>query len=686
MPQPQRQTGAYMKKLGIVTHSTEVGKAYQEQILKIFDHRLEVETYSFELNNFEGLQAMDTILISTYSQYGFLKSHVNLDNNIVIAKLTLSQQGYQKMKDCIGKFKKAMLVNLSLEMSLETIALLYQLGFDQFEFVPVYPRMETIPDLDVAVTTGERRFVPERASIVYDLGHRLIDKSTIVEIAVGLGLEDLLRDRSVTDYFDSLFPFSKGVEYLLGKSNIMKDQFDTLLGLMDKGVIGVDRDNIIRSCNGNAEKIVNIPKSDLLGYCAQEVLPEIDFNDCPVSNKLAKIRGTYITFSIYPMLGMGDSRNGAYAIIENFESKENIQNKLRLQLMNKGHQAKYHLEDIIGESPKIKEVRELAARMAKSRSSVLITGESGTGKELAAQAIHNLSADRDKHFVAINCAALSPSLLESELFGYEKGAFTGASKDGKEGIFEIANNGTLFLDEIGEMPLELQAKLLRVIQEREIMRVGGDRLIKINVRIIAATNIDLAGKVEKGEFRKDLYYRLNVLPIHIPPLRERREDIEVLLKYFMKKNEACFELLPETQRYLKEYNWSGNIRELLNCVEYLDNLGKEAIQIEDLPYPMKAGAAWPAEMASHPEAGGETVFGGDKERLVLELLYKSFLEHQRMGRKSLSLRASAAGYFLSEHEIKRILKELARGGFIESAVGRGGSCISRKGIQRIQNG
>lgn len=675
-----------MKKLGIVTHSTEVGKAYKEQILRIFDHNLEVETYSFEMNNFEGLQAMDTILISTYSQYGFLKSHVNLDNNIVIAKLTLSQQGHQIMKECIGRFQKAMLVNLSLEMSLETIALLYQLGFDQFEFVPVYPRMETIPDLDVAVTTGEMRFVPERAKNVYDLGHRLIDKSTIVEIAVGLGLEDILRNRSVTDYFDSLFPFSKGVEYLLGKSNIMKDQFDTLLSLMDKGVIGVDKDNIIRSCNGNAEKIVNIPKTDLIGYRSQEVLPEIDFNECPISNKLAKIRGNYITFSIYPMLGMENSRNGAYAIIENFESKENIQNKLRLQLMNKGHQARYHLEDIIGESPKIKEVRVLAARMAKSRSSVLITGESGTGKELAAQAIHNLSANHDKHFVAINCAALSPSLLESELFGYEKGAFTGASKDGKEGIFEIANNGTLFLDEIGEMPLELQAKLLRVIQEREIMRVGGDRLIKINVRILAATNIDLAGKVEKGEFRKDLYYRLNVLPIHIPPLRERKEDIEVLLNYFMNKNNARFELLPETLRFLIEYNWSGNIRELINCVEYLDNLGKKTIQIEDLPYHMKACTNRSPGKAVMPEEPAEAPPGTDKERLVLELLHKGFLEHQRLGRKSLSLQADAAGHFLSEHEIKRILKALARRGFVESAVGRGGSCISLKGIQRIQNG
>lgn len=669
-----------MKKLGIVTLSTEVGKAYKEQILRIFDHNLEVETYSFELNNFYNMQEMDTILISTYSQYGFLKNHVALDNNIVIAKLTLSNEGYKKLKDCVGLFDKAMLVNLSLEMSLETIALLYQLGFDNFEFLPVYPNMETVPAVDVAVTTGERRYVPDHVKKVYDLGHRLIDKNTIVEIAVSLGLEDILRNRSVTEYFDTLFPYNKGVEYLLGKSNILRDQFDTLLSLMDKGVIGVDKDNIIRSCNGNAEKIVNIKKIDLLGKQAQKVLPEIDFYQYPVNNKLTKIRGEYITLSMYPIWGMDSAYNGAYAIIENFESKENAQNKLRLQLMNKGHQAKYNINDIIGESRQIEEVRVLAARMAKSKSSVLITGESGSGKELVAQAIHNLSENKDKHFVAINCAALSPSLLESELFGYEKGAFTGALKEGKEGIFEIANNGTLFLDEIGEMPLELQAKLLRVIQEREIMRVGGDKIIKIDVRIIAATNMDLAGKVENGEFRKDLYYRLNVLPIHIPPLRERREDIEVLLKYFMEKHHVNFELTREVLLYLQDYHWSGNIRELINCVEYLDNLEKKTIQIEDLPHTMKVKPKTAQKSEASPETK-EADPDRDKQMLILEMLYEGFRNQKRLGRQSLSRQAYAAGYYLSEYDLKKILNDLACQGLIESCVGRGGSCISKKGIE-----
>jgi transcriptional regulator with PAS, ATPase and Fis domain len=672
-----------VKKLGIITLSTAVGATYKEQILQIFANNLEVELYSFELNNLSEMKKLDAILISTYSQYEVLKQTLDLDSNVIIAKLALSKKGYDILKSCVGSFKKAMLVNLSPEMSLETISLLYQLGFDNFEFFPVYPNMEKVPQLDVAVTTGESRFIPSFVKEVYELGHRLIDKNTIVEIAMNLGLEDLLTNQSVTDYFDTLFSYNKGVEYLLGQSNILKNQFDTLLSLMDKGVIGVDKDSIIRSCNGNAKNLVKLDQSNLIGKSSAEVLPEIDFHDCPLNNKLTKIKDEYISLSIFPILGPDDIYNGAYAIIENFQSKENTQNKLRLQLMNKGHQAKYSITDIIGKSPQINEVKELITRMAKSKSSVLITGESGTGKELVAQALHNLSINKNKHFVAINCAAFSSSLLESELFGYEKGAFTGASKDGKEGIFEIANNGTLFLDEISEMPLELQAKLLRVIQEREIMRVGGEKLIKINVRIIAATNTDLAQKVEQGCFRKDLYYRLNVLPINIPPLRQRREDIAILFEYFRKKNNAKFKLLPTSLAYLTNHRWDGNIRELINCVEYLDNLDKELIQIEDLPYHLKRikRASVPLNAVEYHEMSDQS----DNHLFILSLLYQAFLDKKRLGRKSLSKQAQAAGRFLSEYDIKKILQILTTKGLAISHLGRGGSFISQKGIEYIEN-
>lgn len=228
---------------------------------------------------------------------------------------------------------------------------------------------------------------------------------------------------------------------------------------------------------------------------------------------------------------------------------------------------------IIGNSYQMKEIYNLIKQVAKSPSTtVLIQGESGTGKELVARAIHHLSSRKNGRFVDINCAALTESLLEAELFGYEKGSFTGAITTGKPGLFEVADKGTIFLDEIGEMGITLQAKLLRILQERQFKRVGGINDIKIDVRVIASTNRNLEEEVESDNFRKDLYYRLKVLPIYIPPLRERKDDIMLLVKHFVHKynnefNKNIHQIPPETEKMLLEYKWPGNIRELKNVIE-----------------------------------------------------------------------------------------------------------------------
>ncbi|OCC16191.1 transcriptional regulator, Fis family [Dissulfuribacter thermophilus] len=228
---------------------------------------------------------------------------------------------------------------------------------------------------------------------------------------------------------------------------------------------------------------------------------------------------------------------------------------------------------MIGKSPQIKQLLQLIEKVARSDSTVLITGESGTGKELVARKIHQLSPRKDKAFVPINCGAIPKELLESELFGYEKGAFTGANRT-KPGRFEIANGGTVFLDEIGDMSPDLQVKVLRVLQERCFERVGGIKEINIDIRVVAATNRDLEQAVKEGSFREDLYYRLNVIPIRVPPLRDRKEDIPLLcqhfIEHFSKRNgRACLRLDNRALRALMAYNWPGNIRELENTMERL---------------------------------------------------------------------------------------------------------------------
>ncbi len=254
-----------------------------------------------------------------------------------------------------------------------------------------------------------------------------------------------------------------------------------------------------------------------------------------------------------------------------------------------GATARFYCEDIIGESEVVRNALKLIFVAADSRSNVLLTGESGTGKELFAQAIHNHSARSDGPFVAVNCAAMPRELIQSELFGYNEGAFTGAKRGGNPGKFELADEGTIFLDEIGDMPIELQVNLLRVLQERKITRVGGQKDIPINIRIIAATNKDLLKAVEEGRFRQDLYYRLNVLRIHIPPLRERGKDIELITLHLIKlfteslgKKIKGYE--PDFLEVISHYSWPGNIRELQNAVEYAINVAEgDYLTAHDLP-------------------------------------------------------------------------------------------------------
>jgi two-component system response regulator PilR (NtrC family) len=249
------------------------------------------------------------------------------------------------------------------------------------------------------------------------------------------------------------------------------------------------------------------------------------------------------------------------------------------------------LENIIGQGPAMKELFSIISKTAESNANVLITGESGTGKELVAKAIHSLSPRKDQHFVAINCAAIPEGLLESELFGYMKGAFTGAAAN-KQGLFELANEGTLFLDEIGEMPLSLQAKLLRIIEDRTFRRVGGISDIKVDVRIISASNRDIKALTEKGQFREDLYFRLNVLSVKIPPLRERGDDIPLLVDHFMKKFAGDKKKFSQDAiEMLKTYQWKGNVRELENIIERVVLLcDRDVIGVEQLPEEIKSDA------------------------------------------------------------------------------------------------
>jgi two-component system NtrC family response regulator len=292
--------------------------------------------------------------------------------------------------------------------------------------------------------------------------------------------------------------------------------------------------------------------------------------------------------------------------------------------------AKFGPSDLIGKSAAIDQVRELIQKVAGTKATVLVTGESGTGKELVARAIHAQSPRRDKPMISVNCSALAETLLESELFGHERGAFTGATGQ-RKGRFEIADEGTIFLDEVGEMSPGVQVTLLRVLQNREFERVGGNKTIKVDVRVIAASNRDLKEEVSRGTFREDLYYRLNVVHIEVPPLRDRREDLPLLIRHFLEKfakdlNKETPALSPEALTVLRGYPWPGNIRELENMLERAVILSSgTSIQVEDLPIQPKplAGPEWSPDQVIPPGLKLNEVLEMVEKKMIVDALAKT---------------------------------------------------------------
>jgi DNA-binding NtrC family response regulator len=345
---------------------------------------------------------------------------------------------------------------------------------------------------------------------------------------------------------------------------------------------------------------------------------------------------------------------------------QRMEEKIRLiaenQFLRERVNADMELNGIVGSSSKIQDVLRMVARLKDTRTPVLITGESGTGKELVARAIHYRGPFANRPFVAVDCGALVPTLIESELFGYEKGAFTGALKS-KEGLFQSAHGGTIFLDEIGELSLEMQAKLLRVLQEKEVRPVGSNQKIKVDVRVLAATNRDLEAACREGKFRKDLYFRLNVVTIHLPALRERKSDIPPLVHYFLDKFAPgrTVQVFPAAMKLMLQYDWPGNVRELENCIERAIALGSgDGILVRDLPPSVAGHLMFPHDI-EEPQIEMSKPFSPEND---LEQLERSTIQRvfdQVNGDKTLALKMLGISRATLYRKLKRYNIEFRRG-------------------------
>lgn len=376
---------------------------------------------------------------------------------------------------------------------------------------------------------------------------------------------------------DNLREFSDYVRHIstIFVSKLLEDQgpgdniskiFATMIDNMDQGVLVVDADNRVQFVNQTALKTLGVVQNNIIGK--------------PVRFRPLTFESNFTHGHMQHIVSWDDKSELIIGQLHNIQGRQ-----LFLMAFHQSHTSfsvanapdEPHIEQLVGECRVMRQLKRLISRIAPSPSSVMVVGESGTGKEVVARAIHKLSGRRNKPFIAINCAAIPEQLLESELFGYVKGAFTGASANGKTGLIQAADTGTLFLDEIGDMPLMLQAKLLRAIEAREILPIGASSPIQVDIRIISATNQNLAQFIAEGKFREDLFYRLNVIPITLPPLRERQEDIELLVHYFLhlhtrRLGSVYPGIAPDVVEILRKHRWPGNLRELSNLMEYLVNV------------------------------------------------------------------------------------------------------------------
>ncbi|ENB97890.1 sigma-54 interaction domain-containing protein [Escherichia coli] len=376
---------------------------------------------------------------------------------------------------------------------------------------------------------------------------------------------------------DNLREFSDYVRHIstIFVSKLLEDQgpgdniskiFATMIDNMDQGVLVVDDESRVQFVNQTALKTLGVVQNNIIGK--------------PIRFRPLTFESNFTHGHMQHIVSWDDKSELIIGQLHNIQGRQ-----LFLMAFHQSHTSfsvanapdEPHIEQLVGECRVMRQLKRLISRIAPSPSSVMVVGESGTGKEVVARAIHKLSGRRNKPFIAINCAAIPEQLLESELFGYVKGAFTGASANGKTGLIQAANTGTLFLDEIGDMPLILQAKLLRAIEAREILPIGASSPIQVDIRIISATNQNLAQFIAEGKFREDLFYRLNVIPITLPPLRERQEDIELLVHYFLhlhtrRLGSVYPGIAPDVVEILRKHRWPGNLRELSNLMEYLVNV------------------------------------------------------------------------------------------------------------------
>lgn len=676
------------KTLCLIGQGEVVCSTLCRQLQQLLGEYVTVSAWCLDLEQMPPTAGFDLYLASYHEALTYARRHLPPESVILCAGRFINPCSFDLLLD-LAPGTRAILVGNSQDRVEHLQQGITDFGVTHVTFVPHYPNNPNpLPrEVTLAVTAGKNKHIPSWVTEVIDLGVKELTLMTYAEILAAFSVPSTVLNKIAFTYMESVFRCTR-------RHHQMKKKAAALVENVDEAIVSFNAQGEIDDANAAALRMFSgLGEPGRLRL--QDLFPELRYGGAPFStdeDTITRVGDNYYVVRV-KMLDDEENTLGAVMNIKPVSKVQELENKVRRELKGVGNKAKYSFEQIFGSSKVLQHTVSRARRFAATEIALLLEGESGVGKELFAQSIHQLSPRRHGPFVAINFAALPETLVESELFGYEDGAFTGARRGGKAGLFEQAHNGTIFLDELGDASLEAQTKLLRVLEEKEVRRIGGSGVLPVNVRVIAATNRSLSNMVQAKMFRADLFYRICICPLLIPPLRKRGNDVFLLAEHFARERfSRSLILSPRLQAFFSGYGWPGNVRELQNVVTYLCTVGTEGrpCSPEDLPYYM-------SEIES---AGAFSLAGEQREEdfFIRELSRKNMLPLVReilsaynragsqspMGRYSLATLLKERGHSPQPHTLRAAISLLKERAFLESGVTKQGTKITPPGQEFLR--
>ncbi|MCA1059661.1 sigma 54-interacting transcriptional regulator [Rossellomorea aquimaris] len=673
-------------ELILLAGTKETKKALKEQLQAVFGELIYITSYACD----EGIPKYFTDSLIVYSSSLIapeVQEYIDFDScTIIQARRTVNYEYIDRIFE-LPPGKKILYVNDFIETAQEAVSTLKRLGIDHVEYVPYSPLRGYPGHIDTAISPGEMASIPSSIPNKIDIGVRLIDLNTIMNIISYFQLSEQLTIDITDRYTRKIIELSQKLGAINRHAKTLNKFLTKVVDGVNDGILAFQEDGEITVFNEVLERMLGITAVHAKGKKLNRVFKNIELNHFLTSHQDEDQK--YFTLRQQNVMVYRFRLEAERVIVATFKDMEEtleMEKVRKRELQRRGYIAKYTFDSILGNSRHIIETKSIAGKLAQSELPILIYGETGTGKELFSSAIHNVSSRKHNPYLAVNCSALPEDLLESELFGYEDGAFTGAKKGGKTGLFEQADGGTLFLDEIGDISLKLQARLLRVLQEMEIRRIGGNKNIPVDVRIIAATNKDLQALIRKGTFREDLYHRLKVLSLQLPSLRERRTDIPLLIENFFLTEQSNITTIDDSVlEAMTKAPWSGNIRELKNTLLYMMTVAENnRLTINELPVNDHNFAEKEQTISNHslPEI---TMSKSEEYINILSVLVTLYENGQRASRQKLHSSLGQSSTPLSVQQIRTRLKELQELGYIHIQRGRIGTEITPAGVKWYKN-